>query len=206
MKGLGKRATILAILALCATAFSAAGYSVWYEELRAEATVNTGTLDGSVICDNPARGQRGRRVASTRPLPRLPGHISTTDVAGFGAGDSHTHAPRPRPLEGRLSRLRLPLPGPHHQHGQRRLAPRGRYLPGLPVQRERRGMQSADRTTKLTRPGRRPARARSAPGATRASATPRHRRTRQRGRRSSPPSTTRGAARSTRATRRSTHG
>lgn len=90
MKGLGKRATIIAILALCSTAFSAAGYSLWSEELRAEATVNTGTLDGLVVCDNAADNE-AQGWPTNDPYSAYPSPTSPHDVGGGGAQGTTSH-------------------------------------------------------------------------------------------------------------------
>lgn len=47
MNRLGKKAAVLALLAVVATALMGAAYTLWYEDLSLNATVSTGTVNGT---------------------------------------------------------------------------------------------------------------------------------------------------------------
>lgn len=71
MKGLGRQASFLALLALLATAFSTAAYGLWHEELTVSATINTGTLDGALSCTNQLDNE-GASWPATAPYSSYP--------------------------------------------------------------------------------------------------------------------------------------
>lgn len=84
MKGLGRRASFLAFCALLTTALCATAFSVFYQELIANATVTTGTLDGSVVCasgtDNEAAGWPTAAPYDSYPALEHPVDVATSGV------------------------------------------------------------------------------------------------------------------------------
>lgn len=50
MKGLGKKASLLALLAVVATALVGSAYTIWYDKLTATTTVSTSDLKGAILC------------------------------------------------------------------------------------------------------------------------------------------------------------
>jgi hypothetical protein len=68
---------------LLATTLSAAGFSMFYEELTAKATVTTGTLDGSVVCANGADNE-ATGWPTGQPYDSYPALEHPVDIAGGG--------------------------------------------------------------------------------------------------------------------------
>lgn len=79
MKGLGRKASLLAIAALIATALVGSAYTLWSENLAVDATLTTGTLDGKIHCGN---------AADNDEIPSL-----------WGALGAHAYYPPPVPLK-----------------------------------------------------------------------------------------------------------
>lgn len=50
MKGLGRKASFLAIVAVLATALFGSAYSLWFEELSATTNITTSSLDAQITC------------------------------------------------------------------------------------------------------------------------------------------------------------
>jgi hypothetical protein len=57
MKGLGHKASLLTFAAVVALALIGAAYALWFENLDLTASVTTGTLDGSIVCESPAENE-----------------------------------------------------------------------------------------------------------------------------------------------------
>src|SRR4051812_37491450 len=53
MRGLGRKVSVLVMVAVIATAIMGAAYSLWFENLQATATITTGSLDAGLICAPP---------------------------------------------------------------------------------------------------------------------------------------------------------
>ncbi len=54
MKGLGRKASLLALMAVIATALLGSAYSLWYEDLTVTTNISTTSLDASIACLRPA--------------------------------------------------------------------------------------------------------------------------------------------------------
>jgi hypothetical protein len=67
MKGLGQRASFLAVLTVMATALLGAAYTLWSEDLKLTVNASTGSLDGYIYCgstgDNDDRPPLGDTIA-----------------------------------------------------------------------------------------------------------------------------------------------
>ncbi len=53
MQGIGRKVSVLAMLAVFATAMLGAAYTLWYEDLKLNVDVATGELNGTIACTDP---------------------------------------------------------------------------------------------------------------------------------------------------------
>lgn len=67
MKGLGKRASFLALATILGTALLGSAYTLWYEQMEVDLAVSTTTLDASISCIDPADNE-SLKWPTTGPL------------------------------------------------------------------------------------------------------------------------------------------
>lgn len=67
MKGIGKRASVLAIVAVLAVAALGSAYTLWFEDVRVNAVASTSNLDAAIACTAPQDNE-----TATWPAP-IPG-------------------------------------------------------------------------------------------------------------------------------------
>lgn len=98
MKGLGRRASFLAIVAVFATALMGAAYTLWYEDLTLHAEVAAGELDGQIICgtqsDNDDSSNPANTTSAGYPDPN-PGNLVVKDIGEIDFSGPDANAPDP---------------------------------------------------------------------------------------------------------------
>ena len=76
MRGLGRKLSFLAAVAVMATALAGAAHTLWYERLTLGANITTGTLDGSILCatnldnENPSWPAPGTPIDPFEQYPK----------------------------------------------------------------------------------------------------------------------------------------
>ncbi|MBI2765100.1 MAG: hypothetical protein HYX53_04220 [Chloroflexi bacterium] len=81
MKGLGKRASFLAMAAVVAIALLGSAYTLWFEDLTLAANVSTGTLDAQIVCGPPVDNENPFWFPFGVPYANYPPANPLKDVA-----------------------------------------------------------------------------------------------------------------------------
>ena len=78
MEGLGRKASLLAAVAVISTALFGSAYTLWYQDLSTKTDIATATLDASITCLNPADNE-----SATWPPPGIGGVFQAYPVAAI---------------------------------------------------------------------------------------------------------------------------
>lgn len=81
MKGIGRRVSVLAICAVFATSLLGAAYTLWYEDLKLNVDVTTGTLDGAIGCGALGDNEMASWLGFGQPFSSYPKAVPLKDVA-----------------------------------------------------------------------------------------------------------------------------
>ena len=127
MKGLGRKASFLAVVAVVATAVVGSAYSLWYQDLSTTQDITTATLDAQITCTQPTENEDSqwavvgpfvqaypkanplKEVASVTVLPQTsPFHTAELDISNAYPGyawDCEAHIYNTGPLPWHLEDL-----------------------------------------------------------------------------------------------------
>lgn len=81
MRGAGRKASFLGVMAVMATALLGAAYTLWYENINVTANVATGTLDGRIICGGIVGDNDGININGDIVIG--PGDIPGGTISGY---------------------------------------------------------------------------------------------------------------------------
>ncbi len=92
MKGLGRKASFLAVVAVLATAVMGSAYSLWFEKLTATTNITTTHLDAQITCTTPSENEAAnwplvgpyfQAYPTANPIKQVASAVAVVQTAPF---------------------------------------------------------------------------------------------------------------------------